>query len=109
MAQKINVELIDDLDGKSVATETVTFGLDGGSYEIDLTDKNAGKLRDALAPFVAAGRRVGKASAGKRSSVAPSGPSAQAVRAWAVSKGMTVPERGRLPKDVVEAFEADKP
>ena len=58
MAQKVHIVLEDDLDG-SPATETVSFGLDGKSYEIDLNDKNAGKLRDALAQYVGAGRSVG--------------------------------------------------
>ncbi|MBO0851506.1 MAG: Lsr2 family protein, partial [Pseudonocardia sp.] len=58
MAQKVTVSLIDDLDGNK-ADETVEFGLDGKSYEIDLSSGNAGKLRDALADYVAAARRPG--------------------------------------------------
>ena len=58
MAQRVNVELIDDLD-ESPAVETVSFALDGVSYEIDLSESNAGKLRDALAPFLGHARRTG--------------------------------------------------
>ena len=47
MAQQVNVVLVDDLDG-TPAEETVTFGLDGISYEIDLTAENAARLRDSL-------------------------------------------------------------
>ncbi|QLH23159.1 Lsr2 family protein [Streptomyces sp. Rer75] len=101
MAQRVVVTLSDDLDGGE-AEETVTFGLDGKSYEIDLTASNASKLRDALAPYVEAGRK--RARSGKtyrRTSVAPD---PAAVRAWARSHGMEVPPRGRIPKKVYEAF-----
>ena len=101
MAQRVVVTLSDDLDGRE-AEETVTFGLDGKSYEIDLTASNASKLRDALAPYVEAGRK--RARSGKtyrRTSVAPD---PAAVRAWARSNGMEVPPRGRIPKKVYEAF-----
>jgi len=101
VAQRVVVTLSDDLDGRE-AEETVTFGLDGKSYEIDLTASNASKLRDALAPYVEAGRK--RARSGKtyrRTSVAPD---PAAVRAWARSHGMEVPPRGRIPKKVYEAF-----
>ncbi|MEU0845434.1 Lsr2 family protein [Streptomyces sp. NPDC005962] len=101
MAQRVVVTLSDDIDG-GAAEETVTFGLDGKSYEIDLTSANASKLRDTLAPFVEAGRK--RSRSGKtyrRTSVAPD---PAAVRAWARSNGMEVPPRGRIPKKVYEAF-----
>ena len=60
MAQRVNIVLVDDIDG-SDATETIAFGLDGSSYEIDLNDKNAAKLRDALAGYVGHARKVGGA------------------------------------------------
>jgi Lsr2 len=105
MAQKVHITLEDDLDGGDAA-ETVSFGLDGRSYEIDLNDKNAGKLRSALAPYVAAGRRSGggRGSAAKRRTQV--GTSAREIRDWARSNGHKVPERGRIPADVREAFEA---
>ncbi len=106
MAQKVHIVLEDDLDG-SPATETVSFGLDGKSYEIDLNDKNAGKLRDALAQYVGAGRSVGGARRGRKSSSATNlGPSAREIRDWARSNGHSVPDRGRIPADVRSAFEA---
>ena len=67
MAQKVHIVLEDDLDG-SDATQTVTFGLDGTSYEIDLNDKNAGALRDALATYVGHARKVTGTRRGRRSS-----------------------------------------
>jgi hypothetical protein len=104
MAQKVHITLEDDLDGGD-ASETVSFGLDGRSYEIDLNDKNAKALRDALAKYVAAARRGGGRSAGskRRTQV---GASAREIRDWARSNGHQVPDRGRIPSDVREAFEA---
>ena len=59
MAKKVTVTLVDDFDGEGAADETVEFGLDGVSYEIDLSAKNAAKLRNELKPWLEAGRRVG--------------------------------------------------
>jgi hypothetical protein len=108
MAQKVHIVLEDDLDG-SPATDTVSFGLDGKTYEIDLNDKNAAKLRDALAQYVGAGRSVGGAHRGGRKSASAAsnlGPSAREIRDWARSNGHVVPDRGRIPADVRSAFEA---
>ena len=112
MAQKVNIVLVDDIDG-SEATETVSFGLDGTSYEIDLNDKNAGALRDALAGYIGHGRKVGSASRrGRRTSSGASGssscggPSPTEIRDWARGQGMDVPERGRVSADVRAAYEA---
>ena len=108
MAQKVHIVLEDDLDG-SPATETVSFGLDGKTYEIDLNDKNAAKLRDALAQYVGAGRSVGGARRGGRKSASSAtnlGPSAREGRDWARSNGFDVPDRGRIPADVRTAFDA---
>ncbi|MEV1062729.1 Lsr2 family protein [Streptomyces sp. NPDC050263] len=101
MAQKVVVTLFDDIDG-SEAAETIAFGLDGKSYEIDLNEANAKKLRKALAPYVDAGRKRSKSGrAYKQTEVAPD-PSA--VRAWAQANKMEVPARGRIPKKIYEAF-----
>ncbi|GAB3195436.1 Lsr2 family protein [Nocardioides hungaricus] len=106
MAQKVNIVLVDDIDG-SEAVETVTFGLDGTTYEIDLNKKNAGKLRDALASYVGHGRKVGAATRrGRRSAAATSGPSAKDVREWARANGYDVPDRGRVSAEVREAYDA---
>ena len=103
MAQKVNIVLIDDIDG-SDAVETVTFGLDGTSYEIDLNKKNAAALRDALAGYVGNARKVTGSRRGRRPAAAL-GPSAREVRDWARSNGFKVPDRGRIPADVREAFD----
>jgi Lsr2 len=113
VAQKVVVSLVDDLTG-TVADETVEFGLDGKTYEIDLSSSNATRLREALASYVAAARRPGGRRAGRRSAraAAPEGvpaPSSdrehnQAIREWARARGMKVSERGRLSAELVEAY-----
>ncbi|WP_419996861.1 histone-like nucleoid-structuring protein Lsr2 [Streptomyces boninensis] len=103
MAQRVVVTLSDDIDGGD-ASETVIFGLDGKSYEIDLNKTNATKLRGALAPYLEAGRkRSTSGKAFKRTSIAPD---PATVRAWANSHGKEVPARGRIPKRIYEEFEA---
>ncbi|MFJ2216725.1 Lsr2 family protein [Streptomyces sp. NPDC101062] len=107
MAQRVVVTLSDDIDGGDAA-ETVAFGLDGKSYEIDLNPANAKRLRKALAPFMAAGRKQtngskrGKARSTYRHTALAPDPAA--VRAWAQSHKVEVPARGRIPKRVYEAF-----
>lgn len=102
MAQKVNIVLVDDIDG-SDAEETINFGLDGKSYEIDLNAKNAKKLRDALAPYVAHARR--NASRSRRRTAADRS-SASEIRAWARENGYDVSERGRVPADIKAAYDA---
>ena len=109
MAQKIQTLFIDDLDG-SDAEGTVRFGLDGSEYEIDLNAKHAQQLRDALARYVGAARRVGggarrsAARGGRRASA--SGLNTTEVREWARAQGIEVKDRGRVPAEVVVKFKA---
>lgn len=108
MAQKVHIVLEDDLDG-SEATETVSFALDGSSYEIDLNADNAGKLRDALAVYIGHGRKVtagGRRGGGRRAAAVDGGTSAKEIREWARSNGYDVPDRGRIPAEVRSAYEA---
>jgi hypothetical protein len=110
MAQKVHIVLEDDIDGTE-ATETVSFGLDGTNYEIDLNDDNAARLRDALATYVGHGRKVSGArrGGGRRAAAASangSGASAKEIREWARENGHDVPERGRIPADVREAYDS---
>jgi hypothetical protein len=104
MAQKVNIVLIDDID-QSDAEETVTFGLDGREFAIDLNKKNARSLRDALAPYVAHARPVSRS--GRRTSArAANGAAPSEIRAWARDNGFNVPERGRVAAEVREAYAA---
>lgn len=106
MAQRVNIILVDDIDG-SDATETVTFGLDGASYEIDLNDAHAAALRDALATYVGHARKVSRGATRRaKGAVSAAGASASDVRAWARENGFDVPARGRIPADVRQAFDA---
>ncbi|MEU1800150.1 Lsr2 family protein [Streptomyces sp. NPDC019937] len=107
MAQKVQVLLVDDLDGGE-ADETVTFALDGKSYEIDLNTANADKLRDALEPFTKGGRRTGGRASGGRGkarAASGSGQDTAKIRAWAKENGYEVNDRGRVPATVREAYE----
>lgn len=105
MASRTIVLYEDDLDGTEAAG-TVTFALEGVQYEIDLSNKNADKLRKAMAPYVEAARRVG-GSRGRRSSGRSTGEvDPKAVRAWAESNGITVSARGRVPAGLVEQYRA---
>jgi hypothetical protein len=107
VAQKVVVELLDDLDG-SEAVETIVFALNGQSYEIDLGEKNAGKLRKVLAPFVEAGRKQGGSKRAKTRVPVRSGdhPNPGEVRAWAASQGIEVAGRGRVPADIITKYQA---
>ncbi len=107
MAQKVQVVLVDDIDG-SPGDQTVTFSYAGVSYEIDLSDANADKFADALAPYLANARKVGGSRRGRRRGAAArtGGPSASDVREWARKEGLEVSERGRIPADVLERYEA---
>ena len=114
MARRIVHQLVDDLDGTVLDAgegETVLFSLDGIAYEIDLTDTNAAALRDALQPYVAAGRSISSRSGGSRTGGSrPRRASNQqdigAIRQWARDNGHQVSDRGRVPATVIEAFEA---
>ena len=108
MAQKVQTLFVDDLDG-SAAEGTVRFGLDGTDYEIDLNADHAQALRDALARYAGAGRKVG---AGARRQVRASrkapanGVKTTEIREWAKAQGIEVKDRGRVPGELVVKFKA---
>ena len=108
VAQKVQTLYVDDIDG-SDAEGTVRFGLDGTEYEIDLNAEHAQALRDAVARYVKAGRRVGGAArrpsrAGRRASA--SGLNTTEVREWAKAQGIEVKDRGRIPAELVVKFKS---
>jgi hypothetical protein len=109
MAKKVTVTLVDDFDGDGVADETVEFGLDGVTYEIDLTNKNAAKLRADLKGWIDAGRRVGgrrRGRSGGSGRAAIDRDQSAAIREWARRNGHNVSTRGRIPAEVIDAFHA---
>jgi uncharacterized membrane protein len=108
VAQKIQVLLVDDLDGGE-AEGTVRFGLDGVDYEIDLSAEHAEALRRALAPFIDAARRglgAGRQQGRRGRRAAASGLDTTEVREWARAQGIEVKDRGRIPAEVVARFKA---
>jgi nucleoid-associated protein Lsr2 len=105
MATKTVTELLDDIDGKP-ADETVSFGLDGVQYEIDLATDNAEALREALAPWSEAARRTGGRRVAGRPVKVATEVDTKAVRVWAASNGIELSSRGRIPGHVVEQYRA---
>ena len=106
MAQKVQVLLVDDIDG-SEATETVSFGLDGVAYEIDLSSGNAGELRTSSPSMW--NTRVNQAAprfAVAASATGPGREQSARIREWARSHGHKVNERGRIPANIVAEYEA---
>jgi len=108
MAQKVQVILVDDVDGGD-ADETISFALDGVSYEIDLNSDNATALREALAPWVGHARRVGgrssRRSAGSRARASANGGSSNSeIRDWARKNGYDISDRGRISAEIREAY-----
>lgn len=104
MATQIQKILIDDLDG-SKANETVTFAIDGNAYEIDLSDDNAKKLREALDPFVSSARRAEAPRRRRGTQRSMSREKSAEIRSWAKAQGLPVSERGRIASSVVEQYE----
>lgn len=113
MAKQVITVLTDDVDGGD-ADRTLEFGFEGVNYTIDLSEKNVGKLRKALDPFLAAATRVGRTGGIGRTTVRTAAPTRanrdqnQAIREWAVKNGYEVSERGRIPSSIVEAFHAKR-
>jgi len=121
MVQRVEIVLEDDLSG-GVATETVKFSLDDKTYQIDLNKENAAELREAFKKYIDAGR---KTAGGKRPAKKPKAPSKavsgvpstpakprrkrskepKKIREWAREQGLTVPDRGRVPKAISDAYE----
>ncbi|APB01142.1 histone-like nucleoid-structuring protein Lsr2 [Nocardia seriolae] len=112
MAKKVTVTLVDDYDGESKADETVFFSIDGNDYEIDLSNKNAGKLRESLETWTEKARKVGrskrKVAAGGRTRPAVDREESTAIREWARAQGHQVSSRGRIPAEIVDAYQRAK-
>lgn len=100
MAQKVNVILVDDIDGTEAA-ETVAFGLDGRTYEIDLNSKNAAKLRKQIEDYAAKARLVRSGKFGVKKAPLNNN---KAVRDWAKTVGIEVSPQGRIPQHVIDAY-----
>jgi hypothetical protein len=113
MVQKVEVRLVDDLDG-SVASETVTFAIDGADYEIDLSSTHADALRKTVDTYVAAARRVDRGSGARARTARVRGAVTagnrernQAVRDWARGQGIDISTRGRLSQELLARYDAE--
>lgn len=105
MVQKKIVQLIDDFDGKELKPgegETVRIALEGAEYQLDLSSKNAQKLRDDFGKWLNHARKVGgrRSNSGRSKSDVDS----KAVRAWAASNGIQLSGRGRIPASVLDQY-----
>ncbi|SNS42753.1 histone-like nucleoid-structuring protein Lsr2 [Actinomadura mexicana] len=105
MAQQVKIRLVDDISGGE-AVETVSFSLDGRAYEIDLNKKNAAKLRKVIEPYREHGRKARRVAARSAARTAGSRERSAEIRRWARSAGIPVNDRGRIPADVIQKFEA---
>lgn len=120
MAKQVITKILDDMDGGE-ADETVNFAIDGIAYEIDLSAKNAGKLRDFLADYQEAGTRIGRVGAAPQlrsyrantpahtATVQQSREENQRIRTWAIDNGYDLAERGRIPQLIVDAYNTGTP
>ena len=107
VVQHTSISFVDDLDG-SKAAETVTFGLDGKTDEIDLNKKNAAALRKAVAAYLENGRRIRSTATGsvRSSRTSRSESDSSAIRQWAANNGIAVNARGRISTSIRERYEA---
>ena len=105
MAQKITVELEDDLTG-GPAEQTVRFAFEGADYEIDLSAKNAAKFGKQLVPYIEHARRAGRAPGRRAGRTVANRQRSGDIRAWAKEHSLAVSERGRIPASVVEQYQA---
>ncbi|PIF04550.1 MAG: hypothetical protein CSA63_00620 [Propionibacterium sp.] len=99
--KKVSVQLVDDLDG-TTADRTVTFALEGSQYEVDLSAANAERLEEALAPYIEKARVLRKSRSRKQN---PAAGRAAEIRDWATANGYKVSPRGRIPAEIVEAYD----
>jgi hypothetical protein len=104
VAQRVQIQLVDDLSGEQ-ADETVRFALDGSGYEIDLTAEHASELRGQLERFVTNARRTRPATGGAKAA-ADTRERTQRIRAWALENGYTPSSRGRVSKEIEQAYNA---
>jgi hypothetical protein len=108
VAKKVTVTLVDDYDGKSKADETVFFSLDGVDYEIDLSLKNAGKLRASLDPYTDKARKLGRTVRKTTGRARSNAEQTAVIREWARQQGYEVSARGRIPAEIVQEYRKAK-
>lgn len=102
MAKKTIEKFYSDLSGEEIdgSNPTATFAVNGRNYEIDLTDAERESLSRALSPYIKAARQFGRRSTPPRD-----GPPASEIRAWAIEQGLEIPARGRIPLEILAAYD----
>ena len=108
MAQKVVVQLIDDLDGDpiDIGGETISFAVNGVEYSVDLNDKNATEFHRKMDYYIKYATRVGGRKTARPAKQTSNGANTQQIREWANSNGYTVSARGRVAADIMEAYAA---
>lgn len=108
MARRKVTQTFDDIDGEAIDNgSTISFSVDGKAYEIDLSPRNAERLREALEPFISVARPVGNSPGSRRrGSATTSQHTVAEIRAWAKENGFDINPQGRIPSSVHEAFRA---
>ena len=108
MAQKVIVELIDDLDGGPIGSggETISFAVNGVEYTIDLNDENAAEFHRTMDRYISRASRAGGRQSTRAAKPTATGASTQQIREWAAANGYNVSNRGRIAADIVKAYTA---
>ncbi|MFT3661492.1 MAG: Lsr2 family protein [Gordonia sp. (in: high G+C Gram-positive bacteria)] len=107
MAKRTKIQIVDDIDGAELDDyETVRWSLDGKNLEFDTSPEHAAEFREAVAAYLAASRVIGRNTGGRRPAAAATKTDTRAIRAWANENGHTVSDRGRIPADIIAAYEA---
>ena len=111
VAQKVSVTFACDYDSKEIPSGeehlTRSFSLDGRDYEIDLCEKHSQKFDEVMKRFSERARKVsGRVGKAKRRTTAHRRRSAE-IRAWAKRSGMEISDRGRIPSQVIQKYEAN--
>lgn len=115
MAQRTQVVLTCDVhDGDAEAVETVTFTVEGQSYECELCDAHLTEFREAMEIWSSHSRGAGRARSGqsapgrggRRRTGGSGGTSTAEVREWARANGIPVSARGRVPAELHAQYEA---
>ena len=106
MAQRVVTTFVSDLSGKELGedVQTVSFGFEGVEYEMDLSEKEAEQLGNTFSKYISSARRVGGRKRVTARQVSPPGYNKK-VREWANANGHKVSARGRIPQEVIDAYE----
>lgn len=109
MAKKTIVTVVDDVDGAELGEDfqTVKFSIGSTDYEFDTSPENAEKFYNTLDEYVKVSRKLARnGKPYRRTNLGRSKTELQAIRKWAQENGYTVSDRGRIPQEVQDAYNA---